>query len=160
VGEFNRIDLGANAGCGIRMDDTFACWGTGALVTGVPSMAAIGDVAVNELGACAIKADGRPICWGISSPWFEMNFPVGARSLQIEGSSEGDLTCSLLAGGAVFCAKLSSSYPGPVNNSGIAEIAVGSDVYCYVGTDRTVACRDNSGSTSYTSPAGLRVLVR
>jgi hypothetical protein len=159
AGEFKRFDLGANVACGIGMDDALVCWGTGTLLDGIPTGPFI-DVAVNELGACAIKSDGHPACWGISSPFFETTFPPAARSIQIEGSSEGDLTCSLLNAGSVFCAEISSAYPSPSNNVGNGEIAVGTDFYCYVASDRTVACQDNSASNSYTPPTGLRVLSR
>ena len=157
---FNRISLGANAACGIQMDGTLRCWGGGIVTMNVPT-GMFTDLAVDQSIGCAIDAAGRPTCWGPTiMPVFVTNFPPVQKSMQIAGSSQGGLMCSVLSGGSSFCSEVAEAYPQPANNGNVREVAAAETHMCIVHADRSVECQTKVASGPYQPPDGLRVLMR
>jgi hypothetical protein len=105
-GRFKALDLGVVRGpsgtlpwaCGIREDDTLACWGSAS----APPAGAFASVSVGFNHACALRADGTMACWGGTSPNGAdlARAPEGAfRSV----SAGTWLTCAQRAAGDVTC---------------------------------------------------------
>jgi hypothetical protein len=66
---FKSVELFSDNGCGVRLDDTVACWGTNSsnVVSGVPVALKAKKVVVGPSHACAIKSDNNGVCWGSSA---------------------------------------------------------------------------------------------
>jgi alpha-tubulin suppressor-like RCC1 family protein len=62
---FKSVAAGWRTSCGIRSDDTVACWGTPPMM-GAPPAGPFASVAVSD-GACGLRADGSLECWGTGS---------------------------------------------------------------------------------------------
>jgi hypothetical protein len=76
AGTFKQISAGTFTVCGVRTDDTLACWGAGKTVDActsspilacgqaLPPTGTFTQVAVGYTHACAIRTNGKIACWG------------------------------------------------------------------------------------------------
>jgi len=104
-GVFQTIDLGIARGpaayepaaCGIREDDSLACWGR-TLVPSLPS-GRFRAVSVGDSHACAIRVDGTMACWGFNNQPNE----VAADGTFAQVSAGLSLTCAQRTSGEVEC---------------------------------------------------------
>ncbi len=60
------LALGYDAGCGLRPDNTIACWGQGGL-TWAPS-GTFQSIDAQYHHGCGIRTNGEAVCWGASTP--------------------------------------------------------------------------------------------
>lgn len=74
------LALGYDGGCGLRPDDTIACWGQGG-VTWAPS-GTFQSIDAQYHHACGIRTDGEAICWGASTP-----IPTETVTVEVEVST-------------------------------------------------------------------------
>lgn len=61
-GEFARISVGKDFACGLSIDGTASCWGSGLRVP--PPAGAFTAIASGDDYACGLRSDGALICWG------------------------------------------------------------------------------------------------
>lgn len=130
--------------CAIASDKTVRCWGSnqfGALghppgagdttcSSGVPctstpttvtGLSDVRSIAVGFGHACAVRGDGKVLCWGLNQfgelghdpasdnaggggpPWTATPTVVGGIGLAVEVAAASSTTCALLADGSVWC---------------------------------------------------------
>jgi len=76
AGTYKQISEGAFTLCGVKSDDTLACWGAGKTVDAcisspilacgqaLPPTGTFTQVGVGYTHACAIRTNGKIACWG------------------------------------------------------------------------------------------------
>lgn len=165
-GTFLSVSAGYYYTCGVKTDNTIACWG--ANTYGPPATGTFSSVTVGYLYTCGVKTDGTIACW--NSDAIELLPPPSGVFASV---SVGDYyACGLKPDGTVLCwqtsipptpppwpasvppAPLDASVPFDTQPAGTFTSISGSFSYfCGVQTDGTVAC----WGTSYTvqpTPAG------
>lgn len=74
-GKFVQVSAGYRHACGIRLDDTVACWGAGEVLgecgvidadcgQAIPPEGRFAKIAAGDVHTCGIKDDGSVHCWG------------------------------------------------------------------------------------------------
>jgi hypothetical protein len=106
-GTFTRISLGVGHGCGIRTDETIACWGDNAYGQATPPTGSFKGIDAGERHTCGIRTDGSHECWGDPTssdvdPDNDNSVPDwGPGYLQV--SAGKNHTCAIKANGSVQC---------------------------------------------------------
>lgn len=104
-GHFSSINMESGVACGIRTDQSLACWGpyVGELQH-VPA-GRFSELALAHTFACGLRTDKTVACWGIDSETL-VNVPAGEFSSVSVGFSDA---CAIGANETVICWGLSSS---------------------------------------------------
>ena len=63
-GAFKAVSAGFYHTCGIRADDTVACWGSTADGESSPPSGTFKAISAGVLDTCAIRTDDLVVCWG------------------------------------------------------------------------------------------------
>ena len=106
-GTFTRISLGVGHGCGIRTDQTIACWGGNDYGQATPPAGTFKAIDAGERNTCGIHTDGSHECWG--DPTASDVDPDGDNSVPSWGpgyvhvSAGKNHTCAIKTGGSVQC---------------------------------------------------------
>lgn len=179
------IDADEDLTCALRRDGSVWCWApadlshwdmrphdvpfSNAVPARVEGVADARAVATGSGHACALRADGSVLCWGVTDYVYDphatetcdvyaQRFPCTRRPVTVPGvtaahvlAAGGGHTCAIVAGGAVLCwggavrpedgAREPSRLPRPVRAvTNARQLAVGSHFACALLDDRTVRC--------------------
>jgi alpha-tubulin suppressor-like RCC1 family protein len=148
-GTFLSVSAGNYYTCGVRTDNTIACWGTNTLSQSLPPAGTFNTVDVGSFYACGVQTDGSIVCWGDAVKLLPP--PAGV----FASVSVGDYyACGLKPDGAILCWQTSiPATPPPGRNTSDASapfdtqpagtftsISGSASYFCGVQTDGTIAC--------------------
>jgi len=195
VNDAMALGVGTYYGCVVRRSGRVSCWGTnsgGELGNGTSDSPilvagdAVGVIDATRVAAgffhtCALRTDGRVVCWGFGG---EGQLGIGTTVsmsltpldvVMLSDASQIDLgnehSCAARRTGQVSCwgngasGRLgigdTVSQPAPFNTmfADAAEVACGEDFTCVRGTDRRVACVGGNGSGQLGSDLGALSLT-
>jgi hypothetical protein len=138
---FKSAQLFWDTGCGVRSDDSVACWGSnnGNMVQGIPAGLKAKKVVVGSSHACAIKLDDTGVCWGNTGGGLG-TVPSGA--IKDIAASEGS-ACFVKSDDTLACAGGVAAPPGGT----FKRVYRGtSNTFCATKSDDTTACWGNNNS--------------
>jgi hypothetical protein len=132
---FTQIDGEEKTFCGVKTDQSLACWGVTNGMTNIPT-GAFTRVTAGATFACAMRTDGRPVCWG-SNLVGQIVVPSGTFT-QVEAAYQH--ACGLKTDGSVVCwgddvGGNTSSAAGP-----FVEIRVSDMVNCGLTSAGAISC--------------------
>lgn len=164
TGTFTRLSLGIGHGCGIRTDQTIACWGDDTFGQATPPAGTFVDVDAGAEHTCGIRTDNTHECWGNPASsdidpdsdnsvpdWSGTYFKVSA------GLSH---TCAIkTSSGTVVCGGANGSGQAGGSISSAIDISAGRFHTCAVSSLFTLHCwgLDVAGETE--PPSGLYTSV-
>ena len=144
------ISIGGGHTCGVKTDDTVACWGRNNAGQSTPPEGEFASVSAGGSHTCGVKTGGAVACWGSNSE---------GQSTPLEGeftsvSAGEDHTCGVKTDGTVACWGGNNAGASTPPEGEFASVSAGWYHTCGVKTDGTVACwgRNNEGQS--TPPEG------
>jgi len=146
AGSFKSVSANDGNACGVRPDDSLACWGE-YVALGMPS-GTFKSVSVGYGHACAVRIDDSLACWGWVTWSWEGGTDVPAPpppSGAFKSVSAGDsaYSCGIRADDSVTCwgIDLHDEYPSlPTPSGSFKSVAAGDDYACGVRTDDSLEC--------------------
>jgi Regulator of chromosome condensation (RCC1) repeat len=139
AGTFTAVSIGAATtagltGCGLRTDQTIACWGDNFFGVATPPSGTFTQLDVDDsASACAVRTDQTIACWGTS---VGANPPAGTFT---SVAVETDVACALRTDATVTCWGVGTPFLTlPAGTlTGLAANGIG---FCALNPDATVAC--------------------
>lgn len=146
---FTQIDGEDKTFCGVKTDQSLACWGVTTGMTSIPT-GAFTRVTAGAGFACAMRTDGSPVCWG-SNLVGQTVVPSGTFT-QVEAAYQH--ACGLKTDGSVVCwgddvGGNTSSAAGP-----FVEIRVSDMVNCGLTSAGAISCWGLNSFNNVVSQAG------
>jgi hypothetical protein len=136
-GAFKAVTAGWSHTCGIRANDTVACWGEDSWTGKThPPAGAFAQIAAGQEHTCGLRVGGAVVCWGFDREG-QTDAPAGAFTQVAAGTSH---SCALRTNGEVACwgddrYGESSPPPGP-----FSAVGAGHFFSCGLRTDGAIAC--------------------
>ncbi len=93
------VSAGSSHTCGIKNDQTLACWGNNASGQATPPAGAFTQVSAGGNHTCGLMADGTLACWG-SNASGQSTPPTGIFAQVSAGASH---TCAIRTDGTIAC---------------------------------------------------------
>jgi hypothetical protein len=144
-GPFKAVTTGFHACCGIRGDDTLACWGS----AGLPPPGTFTRVSGAESTFCAVATDGTIACWGADEGGVRLP-RIGPYMTGVRG---GRGYCYIRPSGTLDCFDGTTTgglvYP-PWGR--FTEVAVGYQTACALTTDGAAECFSMTGDLPAVPP--------
>lgn len=180
------VVAGLSFTCAWREDGEAYCWGSnesGQLGAApddepnpqagqVPGLGPVTQLAAGDSHACALRADGRVVCWG-SNEYGELGFPSSLTELPrpVPGITEATriaagitYTCAIRTDDALWCWGGGEPEPKRIEGLGrVVDVALGLQVGCALDTNGTVSCwltRDRMAKPVVGVPASQRITTR
>lgn len=149
---FTTVSVSGQHACGIRADQTIACWGTERVFPlGDPPSGAFADVVVGQGHACGIRTEGTIECWG-SADLGTRNPPSGTFSAIAEGTYH---LCGLRINGFVDCWGINiHGRPTSPPAGTFSALSAGRDFSCGIRVDGTVDCWGDNRFGQVDAPEG------
>ncbi len=154
---FTAVSAGYNYGCGIKPDQTLACWGGNASLVGVsytPPAGTFTHVVAGVNVACGLRTDATIACWGNDAFLQVSGAPAGTFTQLAMGSryacafDAGTITCW---GDNTYGQK---NTPVPPVGLTYTQITTGNFDTCAILSDGTVDCWGRNAFGQNTVPAG------
>ena len=147
---FTAIDAGDQHNCGIRTDDTLACWGDPYGEQLKPPPGRFRAVSAGAGHSCGIRSDSTVICWGADYDG-QARPPAGTFTAISAGY---DQTCGIRTDGSVTC--WGSDYYGQSSApaGSFTAISAGELYACGVQGDGAIACWGGEVQGRATPPPG------
>lgn len=149
-GFFKSVSTGDGQACGLKMDDTIACWGYVEPFRETPPEGSFKSVESGGRHVCAIRPDDAVTCWDYGE--FGQTSPPEGRFRSISGGSYH--TCGIKMSGVVACWGQNdggkASPPGGIFKS----VSAGDKHTCGVRADDTIACWGRNYYGAATPPDG------
>jgi len=99
-GTFKAVTSGWSHTCGIRLDDTVACWGEQTLYGKTdPPTGAFAQIAAGQEHTCGVRVTGALACWGFDREG-QIDAPPGAFTQVAAGTNH---SCALRTDAAIVC---------------------------------------------------------
>jgi len=143
-GQFKAIDTSEEFACGIREDDTVACWGflETSSFSRVPPSGPFESIAIGHWNSCGVRPGGAVECWGCVFGNDEQRCvpPEGDYSSVYAGRYAH---CALDAGGNPDCWASSAASPAvltPPSQTTFKSLSMSDNDGCGVRTDGTAEC--------------------
>jgi hypothetical protein len=132
-GPFKAVTTGYMGCCGIRTDDTLACWGMAA----PPPPGTYAQVAGGENTFCALATDGTVACWGDDATGSRLP----RRGPYVSGAYGPEGRCGIRPTGTLDCTSWdwssANAYP-PWGH--FSQVVLGQGTACGLATDGSVRC--------------------
>jgi hypothetical protein len=149
AGTYTQVRAGQSFACALRSDGAVACFGddNGTGVTTAPGGTFVDVAALNDYGACALRASDRTaVCWGLNQGG-QINPPATAFK-QLTGLSDG--VCGIRMDGTLECwGDDSQGYASPP--TGTFDVI---DRNCGIRPDKTVVCWGSKNVDGILTPPG------
>ena len=147
-GQFSTITAGWEHTCGLRTDNTVACWGNNYQGRSDPPGGQFSTITAGSGHSCGLRTDGTITCWGANNDG-QSDPPDGQFSAITAGSGH---SCGLRTDNTITCWGLNNDGQSDPPDGQFSAIAAGSGHSCGLRTDNTVSCW---GNTAIAPPAGV-----
>ncbi len=155
---FTEVNAGYNLGCGVKTDQSLACWG-GSTTLFQPIAIPTGTfthVAGGLNFACGLKTDGSIACWGVNTDTQVSGAPTTGTFTQIATGLR--YACALDTAGTITCwgSNLYGQLNVPALTGGLTYTSVTTGYYdtCAIRSDGTVDCWGRNSFQQDAVPAG------
>ncbi len=147
---FTAVDVGARHSCGLRADQTIACWGSNDHSLATPPDGLFKSIETGTSRSCGIRIDNTVSCWG-SRNYGILDAPPG----QFSAISTGDhYSCGIFDDATIACwGAISEARPG-YNEGKFSAISTGVYHICALRTDNTVTCWEQGKDGRADGPEG------
>ena len=148
-GSFQSVSAGTNHACGVRVDQTIACWGSNENGQAEPPAGEFQSVSAGATHTCGVLSDSTVACWGSTGRGSAAS-PPG----EFKHVSAGERhSCGLRPDGTIACWG-GVAIPPPSGN--FQEISAGGSAYtCGIRNDGTSVCWGRRNRNQATiAPAG------
>ena len=109
---FTAISAGDEHSCGIRADNTIACWGDNIFGQADAPAGQFTAISTGDEHSCGIRADNTAECWGNNSIFGQTNAPAG----QFTAISAGwEHSCGIRADNTIACWSWRTNLPEGVS---------------------------------------------
>ncbi len=152
---FTAVDAGARHSCGLRTDQTIACWGSNDLSVATPLDGLFKSVETGTSRSCGVRIDDTVACWG-SRNYGRLEAPQGQFSAVSTGAHH---SCGISVDATVTCWGATSDGRTDAPEGEFNAISAGDAHTCAIRTDDTVSCwgRGKDGQTD--APEGEFISV-
>jgi hypothetical protein len=149
---YTQVSGGSSYACGLRIDDTIACWGGGAYGQATPPSGTFSSVSAAWDCTCGVMTNGTAACWGYNQTG-QATPPSGTFSSVSAGF---DFTCGVKTDGTVACWGTPAEDFGQATppSGTFSSVSAGFAHTCGVKTDGTVACWGDNNYGQATPPSG------
>ena len=96
---FVSVSAGGNHTCGVRSNDSVACWGSGLNGQATPPEGSFDSVSAGEAHTCGVRSNGSVACWG-SDEYGQATPPTGSF---VSVSAGARHICGVRSDGSVAC---------------------------------------------------------
>ncbi|CEG47012.1 Regulator of chromosome condensation 1/beta-lactamase-inhibitor protein II [Plasmopara halstedii] len=152
AGKFIQVSSGRLHSCGIRIDETVECWGSGAPVVKPEGM--FEQVSSGDFHSCGIMKDQTVHCWGTAVGG--ISNPPSGKFVQV--SCGKDFSCAIAIDGRVIC--WGENGYGQLNvdpNTRFRQISASpGDFVCGVTEDNTLSCWGDNHRNQASPPRDLK----
>ena len=141
-GLFNSVSMGSNYDncCGVKSDQTIACWGSDLQPYNTPPTGTFNSVNVGAYFACGVRTDGTMVCWGNTPP----TPPTGTFTSVSVSSGEAS-ACAIRTDGTIVCWATTPDHTLVPPRGTFTSVSVGRTMACGVRTNGTLACWHEAG---------------
>jgi probable HAF family extracellular repeat protein len=130
--------------CGIRADQTIACWGNNSDLRAQPPAGAFAQISTGPESNCALRADGTASCWGFGNDG-RISVPAGSYSQLSTGWYHG---CAIRQSDAtVVCWGRNDMGQSTPPAGTFTKIEASSNTSCGIRTDQILVCWGAIGGT-------------
>lgn len=152
-GLFTSVSMGSSFDtcCGVKSDQTIACWGVFVHPYDTPPAGTFNSVSVGGYFACGVRTDGTMVCWGANPP----TPPAGtftSVSVSNNGQESASAACAVRTDGTIACWAASPSDTLVPPRGTFTYVSMGTEMACGVKTDGSLACWHKAGPVL--APAG------
>jgi hypothetical protein len=150
AGSFKSVSAGYFHTCGVKADDTLACWGNNDYGEATPPAGSFKSVSAGAVHTCGVKADDTLACWG-QSGYGQATPPAGSfKSV----SASAFHTCGVKADDTLACWGESGYGQATPPAGSFKSVNAGTYHTCGVKADDTLACWGRNDYGQATPPAG------
>ena len=150
--QFRQITVGQGFACGLRRDETIACWGDNGYSKATPPPGQFALVSAGKQHACALNAAGYAQCWG----WAQDGraTPPADRAFTAIAAG-GSHSCGLTATGALQCWGKNNLGQGDNHNGPFQSLSLGNRHTCALRPEGTAWCQGDNRSGQSGPPPGV-----
>jgi hypothetical protein len=146
-GLFRKINAGGFHVCGLRYDDSVACWGYDTAVAGTPLSGTFRDIAATMYGACAIRMNGNITCWGLTSG----TPPTGTYRSIAGGYMHA---CAIADDDTVHCWGTNAYGETTAPNGAFSQVDAGNSFTCGLRPNGSIECWGDDSDGRSAAPSG------
>ena len=148
--EFTAVAAGDKHSCGLRTDQTIACWGSNNYGESNPPVGRFTAISAGGDHSCGLRTDNTITCWGDN--YSGQSNPPSGRFTAV--STGGNHACGLRTDKTIACwGRDYSGQSDPPSGQFIA-ITAGGQHSCGLHTDNTIACWGDNQHEKTSAPAG------
>ena len=147
---FTAISVGGGHSCGIRADQTIACWGLNHDRQSVAPAGQFTAISVAFRHSCAIRADQTIACWGWNDDG-QSDAPAGQFTAIFADSGHA---CAIRADQTIACWGRNNDGQSDAPAGQFTTITSGGNHACAIRADQTIACWGKNGPDQAYAPAG------
>ena len=152
-GTFSEFAVGGRHACGLRTDNTVACWGADTHGQGDPPADRFTALSAGGYHTCALSADSVAACWG-HDRHRQADPPDGTFTALSAGWEH---TCALDADGGAVCWGDNRHGQADPPAGTFTDLDAGGWHTCAIGTDRSAACWGDDSHAQTAAPPGAYV---
>ena len=151
---FQRVSVGAQRTCGVKINRAIACWGSGIYGETAPPDKEFQQVSVGQFHTCGVKADGSAICWGVPPVPVASVLGTPPKEEFQQVSTVNYHTCGLKTDGSVACWGSDEHGQTASPDGKFHQVSAGGIHSCGLKTDGSVACWGSDEHGQTTPPEG------
>ena len=129
---FTSVSVTGQHACGVRADQTIACWGSNSSGESISPLGEYTAVSAEGLFSCGLTVRQTVECWGGSGA----GVPGGTFAHLATGTNH---SCGIRTDGTIACWG-NTDFDGPVPGGRFIQVDVGTSHACGIRTDQTIAC--------------------
>ena len=136
VWRFRSVGAGYQHACGLRTENTVACWGDNYFGQSDAPLGRFEGLSVGAYHSCGVRAGGTLACWGSNSKG-QADVPAGRFRTAAAGVFH---SCGLRTDRSILCWGSNSAGQADAPAGQFLAVAAGGRNSCGLRTDRTIAC--------------------
>jgi VCBS repeat-containing protein len=149
------VSAGGSHTCGIKSDETLACWGNNASGQATPPAGNFTQVSAGGNHTCALMVDGTLACWG-SNTSGQSTPPAGIFAQVSAGASH---TCAIRTDGTIACWGSDASGQAAPPVGIFTQVSAGELHTCGLKNDASLACWGSNTNGQSAPPVGTYIQV-
>ena len=147
---FTQVSSGGFHTCGVKSDDTLACWGQNNYGQATPPVGSFTQVSAGDWHTCGVKINGTLACWG-HNVYGQATPPAGEFTQVGTGAY---YSCGIKSDGTVACWGNNDYGQATPPTGTFTQVSAGGYHACGIKSDGAIVCWGNNDSGQIMPPAG------